>query len=810
MEVLAILFLIIILIVLISLKSSVNDKFRRIEKELGDMKKLIKSNISDDEIAMTQKAAQVQPAKESIPKKDYWESGFKVQEETQPAPSLQQEVLKQAEEIPIPSKKLQPAKEPLLQKTVEIRETITPPGKPFVPIPEPSFFERHPDIEKFIGENLISKIGIAILVLAIGFFVKYAIDKNWIGPVARVSIGILCGGILITLAHRLRKNYQAFSSVLVGGGIAILYFTIALAYHQFQLFGQTVSFIIMVVITGFAVALSMLYNRQELAVIALVGGFATPLLVSDGGGNFKVLFTYLLVLNAGLLVIAYNRSWRILNSLAFAFTVILFLLWLIGLPTNPPRDTYVWGFLFATAFYVLFFIINIANNVKENKQFIAFDFSILLANTALYFSAGLYFITALNQGEYRGLFTAILGAFNLAASLLLFRKQKVDRNILYLLIGVTVSFISLTAPIQLKGNYITLFWATECVLLYWLYQRSKIHIIQLASMIVWLAMLLSLFMDWILFYSDSAQNPTIIFNKGFITTIYAAVSSYLLFVLRKKTAVEDDRWSFKLPLGAIFRIVSLILLFMSGFLEINKQFSSPSLQPHVKWQYILLYTYLFIFIYCYIRKRNTGPAIPPESKYLLLACLVIYLFSIGLNFAFQFQVLQNKTLSIHLVAHWAAMVILAMIFLTLVQVIRQSFKAAKDIPAITWLLCCWIVIYLSVEINLVIQNNFSAGTQSLHSLNQSYIKSGLPILWGLCSFIFMWLGMKHKYRPLRIISLVLFLITLIKLFAFDIRNISAGGKIAAFFCLGVLLLIISFMYQRLKQIIIEDADKPVS
>lgn len=59
------------------------------------------------------------------------------------------------------------------------------------------------DWEKFIGENLISKIGIAILVLAIGFFVKYAIDNDWIGPAGRVGIGLLCGAILIGLAHRL-------------------------------------------------------------------------------------------------------------------------------------------------------------------------------------------------------------------------------------------------------------------------------------------------------------------------------------------------------------------------------------------------------------------------------------------------------------------------------------------------------------------------------------------------------------------------------------------------------------------------------
>jgi uncharacterized membrane protein len=71
----------------------------------------------------------------------------------------------------------------------------------------------------------------------------------------------------------------------------------------------------------------------------------------------------------------------------------------------------------------------------------------------------------------------------------------------------------------------------------------------------------------------------------------------------------------------------------------------------------------------------------------------------------------------------------------------------------------------------------------------------------------MWMGMHYKFKPLRIFSLTLFSVTLLKLFLFDIRNIPVAGKIAAFFCLGVLLLVVSFMYQRLKKIIIEDEEK---
>ncbi len=187
------------------------------------------------------------------------------------------------------------------------------------------FKEENPDIEKFIGENLINKIGILILVLGISFFVKYAIDKNWINEPARVGIGILAGAIVLGVAHRLKANYKAFSSVFVAGAFAVFYFTIAIAFQEYHLFSQTVAFVIMVVITIFSSFISVSYDRQELGVMTLIAGFAVPFMVRTGDGNYLVLFTYIAILNIGMLLISYYKKWNIVNVLAFAFTCILYL-----------------------------------------------------------------------------------------------------------------------------------------------------------------------------------------------------------------------------------------------------------------------------------------------------------------------------------------------------------------------------------------------------------------------------------------------------------------------------------------------------
>jgi uncharacterized membrane protein len=118
-----------------------------------------------------------------------------------------------------------------------------------------------------------------------------------------------------------------------------------------------------------------------------------------------------------------------------------------------------------------------------------------------------------------------------------------------------------------------------------------------------------------------------------------------------------------------------------------------------------------------------------------------------------------------------------------------------------------IILFFSLEICLLSNLLFYSPTNSFDNVEMLYIKTCLPVLWGVSSFALMWLGMKYKTRVLRIISLTLFSITLIKLFAYDIENIPAAGKIAAFFCLGVLLLIISFMYQKVKKIVADDEEK---
>lgn len=668
----------------------------------------------------------------------------------------------------------------------------------------------NPDIEKFIGENLINKIGIAVLVLGIAFFVKYAIDQEWINKIGRVGIGIFCGIILIWLANRLRKNYHAFSSVLVGGGLTVFYFTIAFAFHQYQLISQSVAFGIMVVITIFAVTLSILYDRIELGILATVGGFITPFLVSHGDGNWLALFSYLSILNAGLIVLAYYKRWRIINFIAFFFTQIIYIAWIIA-RIGLPGFNYQGIFIFGLIFYLMFLVMNIIHHVVRASKLLAFDFIILLTANLCFFGAGIYLIDSSGVSQYRGLFAASLGVVNLMLAYLFFKRSSTDKKFIYLLIGITISFLTIAAPVQLKGHYITLFWAAEIVVLLWLYQKSFISLLKIAVLVVSLLMFFSLLMDWNAIYDDDKMIHAILFNKGWVTGVFSSAALFFVYRLLKR---EAD--TFYVPgitnklLRNIYLAGSVLLLFTTGVLEINDQFQKRTPGTGLEVIYIQLYLTVFVLLLLFILQKVRFATHPLLRVGISFAAIFVYLFNF-LNYqTVEEAVLDQGKFKGYFLAEWMNAFLLLVLIWDLIQFIRNNKPAfEKYWLNLTWIISIICVIIFSSEIANVFVWLSYTNKPSFQLANELFDKAGLTIVWAVSSFAMIWLGMKYSYKPLRITALFLFGITLIKLFMFDIRDIAPGGKIIAFILLGVLLLVISFMYQRLKKIIIDDSEKHV-
>lgn len=271
------------------------------------------------------------------------------------------------------------------------------------------------DWERFAGENLAARLGIAALVLGVGFFVKYAFDSDLLGPLAQVLGGIAIGLALILTGHWQRRAVPALASVLTGGGVAVLYLSGTLAFQQYQLFSQPVAFGLMAAVTLLGGALAVYYDRAELAVVALVGGFAAPLLLRTGVARWPALFTYILLLDAGALALALFRRWPALARVAWPATAALFGGWVVNQIVGQVRPGVTGPLGFGAALVGLFLMYDTLWGRRARSEFRPLDRLLVLAQAAGAALAGEALISHLSSPlAHAGLWFGLTAAFAIA------------------------------------------------------------------------------------------------------------------------------------------------------------------------------------------------------------------------------------------------------------------------------------------------------------------------------------------------------------------------------------------------------------
>ena len=222
-----------------------------------------------------------------------------------------------------------------------------PPRTPAAPRPDPLA----PIKAWLFGGNTIVKAGVGILFIGLAFLAKYASEHVHVPVEFRLAA---IGGValvLLAIGWRLRGKRAQYAQVLQGGAIAVLYLTLFAAFKFYGVLSVGPAFALMVVVAALAAALAVLQDARSLAVIGALGGFATPLLVSSGSGNYIALFSYYLVLDLGIALVAWHKTWRSLNLIGFIATFLVATAW--GVLDYRP-DRYASSQAFLIAFFVLF------------------------------------------------------------------------------------------------------------------------------------------------------------------------------------------------------------------------------------------------------------------------------------------------------------------------------------------------------------------------------------------------------------------------------------------------------------------------
>jgi len=676
------------------------------------------------------------------------------------------------------------------------------------------------DFEKIIGENLLNKIGIGILLLGVIFFIKVAIDNNWIGEAGRIIITIVGGLALIGLGHWIRKNYHAFSSVLVGGGLAMLYFAISFGFQEYQLFNQTLAFLFLVLITGFAVLLSINHGRQEIAIVAILGGFLTPLLVSSGKGNYLVLFTYTLILDIGMLVLSYYKRWRVINIITFVFTVALYLLWFIFELDKTRTIPYPGAFIFATLFYAVFYAMNVFDNLVKNAKFEIHEFIILIANTILYYIIGIIIIARF-EPQMRSIFTFALALFNFGVLTYIYKKDFIDKRLKDILITNTIAFVSLVAPMLLEGGAVCIFWSVEIAILWWLNSKIKNYVLQFNTLLLVIVNIISLIDNW-----DGYTMETIYqhIHSAFISTIFwSGIASILSLATGIYFAMKIENFFIKIPSFIIQRVLTALLIIVSYFtflFEIVQHFAIYIQNYQLADIVIGAYNYFCILLFIVWTRIYQPKMFSNFSPILAFIATIAYFFHYQLLFLEHrdYALTLNPQHCNSVYVHWINMVFLALSLFYGASVLKRLLGETN----LTYRISIWYVSFVGLfilsselDFSFVLLNIDKVlvhfGNPDFPGYYSNYVedivytshKIGFPVLWGIASFLLMILGMNLKNRDFRLISISIFAVTIIKLFAIDVWDMTPGGRVIAFILLGIILLIVSFMYQRLKRIILK-------
>lgn len=336
----------------------------------------------------------------------------------------------------------------------------TPPGPPLLRGGEG---ERETStVEELLAGKWMTWVGAIAVVIGAGFAFKYAIDNAWIGPTARVVMGLLVGAACFAGgAFAILKNYRFLGQGLVGAAEGILYFALFSAYDWYHLIGQGPAFAGLVIVTAAVLAFSTKFNAQATAILGLLGGFITPLMLSTGQDDKWIVFPYLLVLDIGVLAIAAFRQWPALNVLSFAGTA---LMWLGWMDRHYAPEKFNDTLILLTPFFLVFMLLGMFHNVIRKKAADAIDFLILFATPVAYFAA-LYAITLKDYADWQGLMAIALAATYLALGVFTAKSHPAGKSVIVALAGIAASFLTIAVPLQLTGHWIAIAWAAEAVII---------------------------------------------------------------------------------------------------------------------------------------------------------------------------------------------------------------------------------------------------------------------------------------------------------------------------------------------------------
>jgi len=385
------------------------------------------------------------------------------------------------------------------------------------------------EFEEMIAGHWLNYIGILAVAIAVAFFLKYAFDNNWIGPSGRIAIGVGIGTGLFVISHWLRhRGYTYFSESLAGLGSFVLYLSIWAGWHYYHLFPQSTAFIFMILITAAIFGVAIARDSEHIALLALIGGLLTPIMVSTGRNEETALFGYITVLGAGVLLIAFQRKWHTLPPIQFAATVFYFWSWYEEFYRPAElRDTV----FFATVFFILFAALPMARSLR-GERFTQVEILIVVANACQYLVALRWMLWPADRWELTAALVVLAAVHFVVAQGVPQRDAETARVAKLLYTGLAFAFATLAIPAGLDDEWLTIAWAAEGTLLIW----NGLHVRSLKLRLV--GLILFGVVGVRLLACPIHASHTLLLNARFLTQSFCAAAFLAAFLLARNSDEE--------------------------------------------------------------------------------------------------------------------------------------------------------------------------------------------------------------------------------------------------------------------------------
>jgi uncharacterized membrane protein len=318
------------------------------------------------------------------------------------------------------------------------------------------------DLEARVGSHWLNRVGIVAVLVGVSLFLKYAFEGKWVGPPGRISIGLLSGIAVIVWSEWFRAHkYHIFSFSLKALGLGMLYLSLWAAFQVYNLLSWTVAFVAMVTVTISTTTLALWQEAEILALFALIGGFATPLLLYTGENREVQLFAYLALLNSATLLLVGTRPWRSLLLVSLLATLILYFTWYA---TFYRRSELALTLGFATVFFVIFAMASLLEGVYS-PDVNARSFAVLFASSlnAVSYFLELYLVLGRIDRTATAWCTLALGAVYIFLGGFLRTKTggHTASALQHLHLALGTVFITLAIAISFEYQWVSIGWFAE-------------------------------------------------------------------------------------------------------------------------------------------------------------------------------------------------------------------------------------------------------------------------------------------------------------------------------------------------------------